>query len=75
MVSVTKFTCSLDVGLKPDKGKINIKSKCLLNNLTLIQLIYNTARSCREPVGRYIATYLTRLYIHIKDTIKTILDY
>lgn len=34
----------IGVGLKPDKRRTNITSKYLLNNLTLIMLIFYTAR-------------------------------
>ena len=40
--------CTTGFGLKPVKGKTNITSKYLLNNLTLIMLIFYTARC---PVG------------------------
>ena len=40
--------CTTSVGLKPGKGKTNITSKSLRNNLTLIMLIFYTARC---PVG------------------------
>ena len=36
--------CTTGFGLKPGKGKTNITSKYLLNNLTLIMLIFYTAR-------------------------------
>ena len=42
--------CTICVGLKPDKRKTNVTNKYLLNNLTIIQLILNTARSCTESV-------------------------
>ena len=57
--------CTICVGLKPDKGKTNVTNKYLLNNLTIIQLIFNTARSCTESVVIYMVTYLARSYVHI----------
>ena len=40
--------CTVCVGLKHDKRKTNVTNKCILNNLTIIQLIFNTTQSCTE---------------------------
>jgi hypothetical protein len=57
--------CTICVGLKPDKRKTNVTNKCILNNLTVIQLIFNTGRSGTESTVIYMVTYLTRSYVHI----------
>ena len=65
---ILQFT--ICVGLKPDKRKTNVTNKYLLNNLTIIQLIFTTARSCTESVVIYMVTYLARSYVHIYNTLK-----